>query len=101
MADGAGSFVSKLIRPANEATKLTPYEISRLLQRTASAIQDYRDQIACSGAPVNDHGQDDIVFDLNAMAASVDLLPPEKISAMLLTAAQVIRACKILLEKKR
>ena len=41
------------------------------------------------------------MFELNAMASAVDLFPSERISAMLIDALDVIKACKTLLEEKR
>ena len=41
------------------------------------------------------------MFELNSMASAVDLFPSERISAMLIEAVEVIKACRILLEEKR
>lgn len=95
------SFISELIRAANETSKLTLSETARLLQRAAATIRDYREQIAYSDSIANDPSQGDIVFELTIMAASIDLLPPEKVSAKILEAAAVMKACKALLDKKR
>jgi hypothetical protein len=100
-SDSDPAFISELARAANEIAKLTPTETTRLMQRAAASIRDYRDEIAFSGTPANDTGQGDIVFELNAMASAVDLFSPDKVSAMLLEAGAVIKACKILLDEKR
>jgi hypothetical protein len=95
------AFISELVRAANETFSLTDQEKARLLQRAASTIRDYRELIAYSETPANDGVQGDIVFELSAMASAVDLFPSERISAMLIEALEVIKACKILLEEKR
>ncbi|WP_018428250.1 hypothetical protein [Hoeflea sp. 108] len=94
-------FISELIRTANEISKLTRPEMARMLQRAANTIRDYREQIAFSGGPAHDLTQDDIVFELNAMASAIDLFPAEKVSAMLLEAVEVMKACKAQIEEKR
>ena len=75
--------------------------MARLLLCAAATIRDYREQIAYSNSPANDPGEGDIVFELTVMAASIDLFPPEKRSAMLLEAVEVIRAARALLDAKR
>lgn len=95
------SLMSELIHAANETSTLLPSETARLLQRAAATIRDYREQIAYSQSSANDPSQGDIVFELTIMAASIDLFPPEKVSAIILEAAEVVKACKALLNKKR
>ena len=75
--------------------------MARLLLCAAATIRDYREQIAYSNSPANDPGEGDIVFELTVMAESIDLFPPEKVSAMLREAAEVIKACRVLLDAKR
>jgi hypothetical protein len=74
-------FVSELIRAANEVSKLTRDETVRLLQRAAATLRDYG-------------GHDHLVFELTVMAASIDFFSPQKVSAMLLEAAEVIKAAR-------
>jgi hypothetical protein len=93
------SFISELIRAANETSKLHPTETARLLHRAAATIREYRKQIIY--IPANDPGEGDIVFELTIMATSIDLFPPEKVSEMLVEATEVIKACKELLKEKR
>jgi hypothetical protein len=93
-------FIPELIRAVNEISRLTPTETARLLQRTAATIRDYQKQIACLSA-ANDPGESDIVFELTIIATSIDLFRPEKVSAILLEAVEVIKASKILLEEKK
>jgi len=97
---GDGDVVSELIGAAHGKSKLTPTETARLLQRAADRIRDYREQIA-SVSLANDLGHGDIVFDLTAMASAIDLFPPQRISAMLVEAAEVLEAAKLLLKEKR
>jgi hypothetical protein len=97
MSDSIQRFIPELIRAATEVSKLTRDETARLLQRAAAAIRDYREQIGPGVAK----GLSDIEFELTVMAASIDLFPPEKISAMLLEAAEVIKAARALLVAKR
>jgi hypothetical protein len=97
----AGAFISELIRAANETDRLTEQEKARLLQRAASTIRHYRELIDYSETPANDAGQGDIVFELNSMASAIDLFPADRVSAMLLEAVEVIKACKVLIEERR
>ena len=99
MTEVVSFFISELIRAANEISKMTPAETARLLQRAAASIQEYREQITSSYSPANDAGEGDIVFELTVMATSIDLFAPEKVSEMLLEAAEEIKACKVLIEK--
>lgn len=98
---GTASFISELIRATNESSKLTPTETARLLHRAAATIRDYRQQVAYSGSIANDPSQGDIVFELTVVAASIDLFPPEKVSALLLEAVKIIKASTVLEEKTR
>lgn len=99
--ESVAAFISELIRAANETDRLTEQEKARLLQRAASTIRDYRELIDYSETPANDRGQGDIVFELNAMASAIDLFPADRVSAMLIEAVEVIKACRVLLEEKR
>ena len=99
--ESVAAFISELIRTANETDRLTDQEKARLLQRAASTISGYRELVAYSETSANDGVQGDIVFELNSMASAVDLFPSERISAMLIEAVEVIKACQILLEEKR
>jgi hypothetical protein len=53
-------FIAELIRAANEVEKLTPYELSRLLDRSVDTIRDMRDQTGIAGS----HSAKDVVIDL-------------------------------------
>jgi hypothetical protein len=44
------AFIAELIRAANEAAKLSPYEISRLLNRSVATIRDMREQTGIPGS---------------------------------------------------
>lgn len=43
-------FVAELIRAANEADRLTPFEIKRLLNRSVATIRDMRDETGILGS---------------------------------------------------
>ena len=93
------AFIVELVRAANEVDRLTENETSRLLQRAAATIRDYRELI---DDPVAPNGSDnDIVFELNSMASAVDLFPKEAISAMILEAAEIMKSYKSLLASRR
>lgn len=66
-----------------------------------TASGNFREQIAYSERKISDPSQGDTVFELTIMVAPIDLFPPEKVSAMILEAAEVMKACKALLDKKR
>jgi hypothetical protein len=85
-------FVSELIRAANEVPELTREETVRLLQRAAATILDFREQLSPGNESAT--GMVNIEFELTVMAASIDLFSPEKISALLLEAAGVIKAAR-------
>lgn len=43
-------FIAELIRAANEADKLTPFEVRRLLNRSVATIRDMREQTGIPGS---------------------------------------------------
>lgn len=93
------AFIVELVRAANEVDRLTENETSRLLQRAAATIRDYREII---DDPAAANGFDnDIVFELNSMASAIDLFPKETISAMILEAAEIMKSYKALLAARR
>ncbi|PLT98093.1 hypothetical protein BMJ34_15880 [Sinorhizobium medicae] len=85
------AFIAELIRAANEVERLTPYEISRLLDHSVDTIREMRRQTGIAGS----HCAGDVVIDLQvASARARDLLPAET-RDVLLDAADVIRTFKI------
>lgn len=102
MADTAATFISELVRAANETERLTGPERAAILLRAANTIRDYRDEIDFSDTPANDRGgPDDIVFCLHEMARLIDLFSAKEVEETLIEAAGVIRTAKILLDAKR
>ncbi|ASP92457.1 hypothetical protein [Sinorhizobium meliloti] len=66
------AFISELIRAANEADKLAPFEVKRLLNRSVATIRDMREQ---TGIPESNRTRD-VVIDLQ-VAGARDLSPAE------------------------
>jgi len=89
-------FIAELIRAANEADKLTPFEVKRLLNRSVATIRDMREQ---TGIPGSNRAKD-VVIDLQVAAARADTLPKDEIRYNLLDAADIIRTLKIILDGK-
>jgi hypothetical protein len=89
-------FIAELIRAANEADRLTPFEVKRLLSRSVATIRDMREQ---TGIPGSNRAKD-VVIDLQVAAARADTLPKDEIRDNLLDAADIIRTLKIILDGK-
>ncbi|WP_208179997.1 hypothetical protein J4T85_019875 [Sinorhizobium medicae] len=90
------AFIAELIRAANEADKLTPFEVKRLLSRSVATIRDMREQ---TGIPGSNRARD-VVIDLQVAAARADTLSAAETRDVLLDAADIIRTLKILLDGK-
>ncbi|RVG20318.1 hypothetical protein [Sinorhizobium meliloti] len=90
------AFIGELIRAANEADKLTPFEIKRLLNRSVATIRDMREQ---TGIPGSNRARD-VVIDLQVASARADALSANEIRDNLLDAADIIRTLKIILDGK-
>jgi hypothetical protein len=90
------AFIAELIRAANEVEKLTPGEVSRLLDRAADTIRDMRDQV---GVASNWRAKD-VVIDLGIASARVRDLSMDDIRDTLIDAADVIRALRIILAER-
>lgn len=54
----ATDFISELTRAANEPEKLSPYELSGLLDRSIDTTRDMREQTGIA------HGAKDVLIDL-------------------------------------
>lgn len=100
MTDSVPSFISELIRAANETQRLSHFERGRLMARAAATIRDYREQIAYSDAPANDSGPGDIAFDLADMGRTPEAIAADEVSAKLLEAVEVIKTLRVLHEEK-
>lgn len=89
-------FIAELVRAANEADRLSPFEIKRLLNRSVATIRDMREQ---TGIPGSNRAKD-VVIDLQVAAATADSPPAAEIRDVLLDAADIIRTLKIVLDGK-
>ncbi|MDX0615174.1 hypothetical protein GOD03_11835 [Sinorhizobium medicae] len=89
------AFIAELIRAANEADRLTYYQISRLLDRSVETIREMRRQTGIAG-----HRARDVVIDLQLALARARDLSPAETRDVLLDAADIIRTLKILLDAK-
>ncbi|WVT77811.1 hypothetical protein QM996_32220 (plasmid) [Sinorhizobium chiapasense] len=90
------AFISELIRAANEVEKLTPFEVSRLLDRSVDTIREMREQAGVGG----NRRAKDVVIDLGIASARVRDLSTEDIRDTLIDAADVIRALRIILVER-
>lgn len=100
MTDCVPAFITELIRAANETQRLNYFERSRLMERAAATIRDYREQIAYSDSPANDTGPGDIAFDLAGMGRNAEVFTAAEVSAKLLEAVEVIKTLRVLLDEK-
>jgi hypothetical protein len=90
------AFIAELIRAANEADKLSPCEIKRLLNRSVATIRDMQEQ---TGIPGSSRARD-VVIDLQVAAAKADTLSKHEVRDNLLDAADIIRTLKIIFDGK-
>lgn len=97
MADTIPTFISELIRAANETQRLSQFERGRLMERAAATIRDYREQIAYSDAPANDTGPGDIASDLASMGRTPEVFTAAEVSAKMLEAVEVIKTLRVLI----
>jgi len=88
------SFVSELIRAANEVERLDDFTISRLLQRSITTIQDLRELV---GIPVEGTEQDALRA-LRREADFTEKLAASERAAALLSAAEMIRTLYIVVD---
>lgn len=101
IAATVATFISELLRAANETTQVTEEERASLLRRAANTIRDYRDEIDYSDAPANDRGgPDDIVYCLTEMASRIDEFSETEVSETLVEAIGVIQDARALLDAK-
>ncbi|WP_042777531.1 hypothetical protein [Sinorhizobium fredii] len=89
-------FIAELIRAANEADRLTRFEIKRLLNRSIVTIRDMREQTGIQGS----NRTKDVLIDLHLAAARADALSAAEIRDAFLDAADIIRTLKIALDGK-
>ena len=90
------AFISELIRAANEVERLTPSEVSRLLDRSVDTIREMREQANVGGS----RRANDVLIDLGIASARARDLSTEDIRDALIDAADVIRALRIILSER-
>lgn len=88
------SFVSELVRAANEVERLNAFTISRLLERAIVTVQDLRET---AGIP-SEGTEHDALNDLRHVANTASELDPSGQASALLNAADMIRTLYIVLE---
>jgi hypothetical protein len=89
------NFVTELYRAGNEAGKLTPFEAKRLLERAAAAIRDMLSAVPETGLLED---IDDRLSLIEGFAKDIVGLPPQLLAHVLLDAADLIRALRIVLD---
>lgn len=90
------AFISELIRAANEVERLTPSEVSRLLDRSVDTIRDMREQADVGSSRRANH----VVGNLAIASARVRDLSIEDVRDTLIDAADAIRALRIILAER-
>ncbi|MHC2351669.1 hypothetical protein ACVMB3_001127 [Sinorhizobium meliloti] len=90
------AFIAELIRAANEADRLSQFEVKRLLNRSVATIRDMREH---AGIP-SSYRVKDVVIELQVAAARADTLSAAEVRDVLLDAADIIRTLKMLLDGK-
>ncbi|MGZ9721386.1 hypothetical protein [Rhizobium miluonense] len=79
-------FIANLVRAANAVEKLSPNEVSDLLDRSVDAIQQLRQELGIVPVP----GKDALIY-IRTVAAGAARVPPEEWHHGLLHAAEMIR----------
>jgi hypothetical protein len=88
------SFVSELVRAANEVDRLSARETEKLLHRSVATVRDLRGIV---GIPA-EGTELDAVIQLNHLASLADEATPEQVRDGLLEAADMIRTLWIVLD---
>lgn len=102
IVDGAmPGLIADLLAAAGRIDRISMPERARLLERAANALRDYRYGINYSDTPANDNGRDDITTQWMALAANVEDYPNGAVAAVLLDAAESVRAATVLMDAKR
>lgn len=97
----ASGFESQLIRAGTETGQLRRSERAGLLQKAASLIRDYRDEINAADALAFDDTPDDIVYCREHMAEHVGDIAVHEIAEALLEAAESVKVGRILVDARR
>ena len=81
------SFVSELVRSANETDRLTDHEAANLLRRSITVIRDLREAV---GIPT-EGTEHDAVIGLGRLAAGLEAASKQDVRNGLLEAADMVR----------
>ncbi|EJK87309.1 MULTISPECIES: hypothetical protein [Rhizobium] len=79
-------FIAELVRAANEVEKLSPNEVSNMLDRSVSTIRELRQELGIVPVP----GKDALIY-IRTVSAGAARLPHEEWQHGLLHAAEMIR----------
>ena len=88
------SFVSELVRFANETDRLTDLELAGLLRRSVTVIRDLREVV---GIPA-DGTENDAVIRLDRLAARLKDATQEDVQKGLLEAADMVRTLWVVID---
>jgi hypothetical protein len=88
------SFVSELVRSANETDRLTDLELAGLLRRSVTVIRDLREVV---GIPA-DGTENDAVIRLHLLAARLKDATREDVQKGLLEAADMVRTLWVVID---
>ncbi|NTH25659.1 hypothetical protein G6K83_11310 [Agrobacterium rhizogenes] len=79
-------FIAELVRAANEVEKLSPNEVSKMLDRSATTIRELRQELGIVPVP----GKDALIY-IRTVSAGAARVPHEEWHHGLLHAAEMIR----------
>jgi len=79
-------FIAELVRAANEVAKLSPNEVSNMLDRSVNTIRELRRDLGIVPVP----GKDALIY-IRTVSAGVERVPNEEWHHGLLHAAEMIR----------
>jgi hypothetical protein len=79
-------FIAELVRAANEVGKLSPHEVSNMLDRSVNTIRVLRRDVGIVPVP----GKDALIY-IRAVSAGAERVPREEWYHGLLYAAEMIR----------
>ncbi|NTF46608.1 hypothetical protein A6U86_32745 [Rhizobium sp. AC27/96] len=79
-------FIAELVRAANEVEKLSPHEVSRMLDRSVNTIRELRHELGIVPVP----GKDALIY-IRTVSAGATRVPNEEWHHGLLHAAEMIR----------
>ena len=95
----AQSFISELIKAANQVDRLSDTEKARLLDRAGRTIQNMRDETGIEGRPpINDA---ETAWEMGILARRHGNLSNDQIATTLLDAVELIKTLQMALDAKR